>query len=106
MSDEKMRVEFEAWVSSQGFGSTWQKKRNMYSDFTTHFAWEAWQASRAAMQGEPDVAGLVEALERISKRASEAECRQAPCSPIQRLLVDIMQQADDALATHHKGAES
>lgn len=49
MGDEKMRVEFEAWVSSQGFGSTWQKKRNMYSDFTTHFAWEAWQASRAAL---------------------------------------------------------
>lgn len=43
-----------------------------------------------------------QALERISKRASEAECRQVPCSPIQRSLVDIMQQADEALAAYRK----
>src|SRR5690606_1721107 len=59
----------------------------------------------AEQQPAPDVAALVEALERISKRASEVECRQTPCSPIQRLFVDIMQQADDALAAYRKQQE-
>jgi hypothetical protein len=62
-------------------------------------------ALERAAKAEADVAGLVEALERISKRASEAECRQVPFSTIQRLFVDIMQQADDALAAHRKGGE-
>lgn len=53
-------------------------------------------------QPAPDVSELVEALERISKRASVAESKQVPGSYIQRLFVDIMQQADDALAAHRK----
>jgi|SRR5690554_4300304 len=66
-----------------------------------------WEAGKRGVEQQPapDVAALVEALERISKRASEVECRQTPCSPIQRLFVDIMQQADDALAAYRKQQE-
>lgn len=48
ISINKVRVEFEAWMASQGLESEWQPERNAYKDFVAHFAYQAYQASRAA----------------------------------------------------------
>ena len=50
MSIEKMREEFEAWLLEvHGLDSEWQEKRNCFADFPAHLAFQAWQASRAAL---------------------------------------------------------
>src|SRR5690554_6750614 len=54
MSEEKMREEFEvAAKTAQGLDVT-RLPHGGYRSFATHQVWWAWQASRAAMQGEPD----------------------------------------------------
>lgn len=55
MSNDKVRAEFEAWMASQGLETEWQAERNAYKHFTAHFAYQAYQASRAALVVElPD----------------------------------------------------
>ncbi|HEJ1056139.1 TPA: hypothetical protein SLP05_003731, partial [Pseudomonas putida] len=52
MGTNKMREQFEAWISSY-IGSTWLKRNDHqmdeYLDENAQFMWEAWQASRAAL---------------------------------------------------------
>ena len=44
------REEFEAWLLKvHGLDSGWQENRNCFADFPAHLAFQAWQASRAAL---------------------------------------------------------
>lgn len=45
---DKMREEFEVWVKSVG-GLTIKEDDGEYSFQHTRFAWQSWQASRAAL---------------------------------------------------------
>jgi hypothetical protein len=50
MSMEKMREEFIDWLADEhGLESEWQEDRNCFKDFPAHLAFQAWQASRAAL---------------------------------------------------------
>lgn len=52
MHTNKMREQFEAWISSY-IGSTWlgrnDHQMDEYIDENAQFMWEAWQASREAV---------------------------------------------------------
>lgn len=52
MDTNKMREQFESWISSY-IGSTWLKRNehqiDEYLDENAQFMWEAWQASRWAV---------------------------------------------------------
>lgn len=52
MTDEKMREEFEVWASERLGLSTRKLSSGLYQSFGMHAAWEAWQASRAAIEVE------------------------------------------------------
>ncbi|MBD1601962.1 hypothetical protein [Pseudomonas typographi] len=50
MSTEKMREEFEAWLLEvHGLTAEWQPERNCFKEYPAHLAYQAWQASRAAL---------------------------------------------------------
>lgn len=49
MSD-KMREEFDSWIEQQGLST--MKDGETYYHRVTHIAWQAWQASRAALEIE------------------------------------------------------
>ncbi|MBD1589759.1 hypothetical protein [Pseudomonas typographi] len=49
MSTEKMRTEFEAWVEANFGLSVRRNPAGAYQSFGVYAAWEAWQASRAAV---------------------------------------------------------
>lgn len=53
--DEKQQ--FEAWASENhgfnGIDFEWHQSRNCYASFGIHFAYKAWQASRASIVVEP-----------------------------------------------------
>lgn len=50
MSTEKDRKEFIDWLADEhGLESEWQEERNCFKDFPAHLAFQAWQASRAAL---------------------------------------------------------
>ncbi|MBD1555240.1 hypothetical protein [Pseudomonas typographi] len=49
MSTEKMREEFEAWVEANFGLSVRRNPAGAYQSFGVYAAWEAWQASRAAL---------------------------------------------------------
>ena len=50
------REQFEAWLEREqglhGEDIEWHPERNCYAKFGIHLAWCAWQASRAAIEGE------------------------------------------------------
>ena len=52
MSDEKMREDFEVWASDRLGLTTKKLSSGLYQSFGMHTAWEAWQASRAAIEVE------------------------------------------------------
>lgn len=47
--DEKMRAEFESWAVHQGYDLTRDDVVVAYASEETDRAWDAWQASRAAL---------------------------------------------------------
>lgn len=52
MTIDKMREEFEAWTADHGFFGGCYLNRNPeggYHDVDMQYAWESWQASRAAL---------------------------------------------------------
>jgi len=61
--DEKMRAEFEEWA--QRFRLPLHRDGNGYVEAEIDAAWQAWQASRAAL--------VVELPERISKESGYSE---------------------------------
>lgn len=51
----KERIEFEEWASADGLPITWLCECGFYDARATEQAWQAWQASRAALVVElPD----------------------------------------------------
>ncbi|MBD1602356.1 hypothetical protein, partial [Pseudomonas typographi] len=44
------REEFEAWLLEvHGLTAEWQPERNCFKEYPAHLAYQAWQASRAAV---------------------------------------------------------
>lgn len=60
MNIEKMREEFLQWLLEvHGLESEWQPERNCFKDYAAHLAFQAWQASRAAIEVElPPLSGM------------------------------------------------
>ena len=77
MDTNKMREQFEAWISSY-IGSTWlgrnDHQMDEYIDENAQFMWEAWQASREAVAVElPEVQS-----DMIDQVGGEQEVRYYP----------------------------
>ncbi|MGE8436794.1 MAG: hypothetical protein ACN6P2_09680 [Pseudomonas palmensis] len=77
MDTNKMREQFEAWISSY-IGSTWlgrnDHQMDEYIDENAQFMWEAWQASREAVVVElPEVQS-----DMIDQVGGEQEVRYYP----------------------------
>lgn len=52
MSNETVREDFETWASDRLGLTTRKLSSGLYQSFGMHTAWEAWQASRAAIEVE------------------------------------------------------
>lgn len=77
MDTNKMREQFEAWISSY-IGSTWlgrnDHQMDEYIDENAQFMWEAWQVSREAVVVElPEVQS-----DMIDQVGGEQEVRYYP----------------------------
>lgn len=79
MDTNKMREQFEAWISSY-IGSTWLKRNehqmDEYLDENAQFMWEAWQASREAVVMELPSLQCLRVNEYDYQEARE-QCRRA-----------------------------
>lgn len=49
MNNDKVRAEFEEWAAADGLPITWLCECGFYDARATEQAWQAWQASRAAL---------------------------------------------------------
>lgn len=76
---EQMRSEFEDWAK-RNLIDTRKKYADSYMDIRTHFAWEAWQASRAAVEiklpmpaySRPEIQAVAEYRVMLCKNALRA----------------------------------
>ncbi|WP_312800016.1 hypothetical protein [Pseudomonas sp.] len=76
LATDQLRKEFEAWLLEvHWLTSEWQEERNCFADYPAHLAFQAWQASRAALVVElPKTSKVMSTLvvERMHREAIEA----------------------------------
>lgn len=77
---EKMREEFEAWISGLGYNTNMvdggECREDYYEFRMTNLAWHAWQASRATLVVELPETSLTGSIG-VAHKAVTRRCREA-----------------------------